>query len=251
MKNYAARSSISALGQYEITFGQKTLVFVLKRSLRARLVWLKIDSAGKLTVTIPRGYRPKLVPQYLQKNLRWILRNLEKCRAEAEVSSLHGPPRNISYLGQLLQLVSQPRLAGEDSIRIEKDKLILNLNLSTSVSERSVLERWLRQEAAQLIESKSHNWSQKIGVKFNKITVRDQKTRWASCSLKGNLSFNWRLIMAPEVVVDYVVVHELCHLHEMNHSRRFWAWVAKFSPDWKERRKWIDSHSRELRLCLQ
>jgi predicted metal-dependent hydrolase len=251
MKNYTVRSPISTLGQYEITFGQKTLVFVLKRSLRARLIWLKIDSAGKLTVTIPRGYSPKLVPQYLQKNLKWILKNLEKCRSEAEASRLHSSPQNISYLGRRLELVSQPRLVGDDSIRIDKNRLILNLNPSTSTSERRVLESWLRQKAAQLIESKSRDWSRKIGVKFNKITIRDQKTRWASCSHKGNLSFNWRLIMVPEAVVDYVVVHELCHLHEMNHSRRFWDWVAKFSPDWKERTRWIDSHGRELRLCFQ
>jgi predicted metal-dependent hydrolase len=251
MKNSISRRPTKTLGQYKVIFGDKTLVFILKRSQKARLVWLKIDSEGNLTVTIPPGYSPKLVPEYLQKNLRWIVKNLEKCRLETTNSSIHGAPESISYLGRRLQLVSQGQFAGADGVTIQRDKLILNLNAPTAAHRHTVLKGWLREKAAQMIESKTHLWRQKIGVKFNRITIRDQKTRWASCSHKGNLSFNWRLIMAPENVLDYVVVHELCHLHEMNHSKRFWGWVSRYSPNWREHRKWIDSHGRELRSSFQ
>ena len=115
---------------------------------------------------------------------------------------------------------------------------------------RDVTEENQIAEARELITRKAGELSRKLGVKFSKLTIRDQRTRWASCSHKGTLSFNWRLIMVPEVVLEYVIVHELCHLRQMNHSKRFWGLVCKFDPGWEEHRKWIDSHSRELRTAL-
>ena len=78
-----------------------------------------------------------------------------------------------------------------------------------------------------------------MGVKYGRITVRRQKTRWGSCSSKGNLNFNCLLMLCPDFVVDYVVVHELCHLKQMNHSERFWAEVERVLPQYKEARKWL------------
>jgi len=85
-----------------------------------------------------------------------------------------------------------------------------------------------------------------VGVTYNRITIKCQKTRWGSCSGKKNLNFNCLLMLAPESVRDYVVVHELCHLIEMNHSKAFWAQVERVLPDWKEQRKWLKSHGGEL-----
>ena len=85
-----------------------------------------------------------------------------------------------------------------------------------------------------------------MGVKFNRITLREQKTRWGSCSGKGNLSFNLKLIMAPRYVLDYVVVHELCHLIHMNHSKSFWNEVESFMPNYKMAEVWLKLNSRKL-----
>lgn len=86
------------------------------------------------------------------------------------------------------------------------------------------------------------------GGQYNTITVRDQKTRWGSCSSRGTLSFNYRLIFAPPAVLDYVVVHELCHLTHMNHSKDFWGLVASVMPDYAVHRKWLREHGQELTL---
>ena len=87
-----------------------------------------------------------------------------------------------------------------------------------------------------------------LGVTYGKISIRDQKTRWGSCSSEGNLSFNWRLILAPPDVLDYVVIHELCHRKEMNHSKEFWALVESLMPEYKERRKWLRENGNNLTL---
>ncbi|MBV8256340.1 MAG: M48 family metallopeptidase [Actinobacteria bacterium] len=85
-----------------------------------------------------------------------------------------------------------------------------------------------------------------LGVAYERIQVRDQRTRWGSCSTRGTLSFNWRLVLAPLDVLDYVVVHELCHLREPNHSRRFWSLVESRRPAWREQRAWLRDHGPEL-----
>jgi predicted metal-dependent hydrolase len=89
-------------------------------------------------------------------------------------------------------------------------------------------------------------WADVVGVTYGRITIRCQKTRWGSCSSKGNLNFNCLLMRTPDDIVDYVVVHELCHLKEMNHSPKFWAEVEKILPDYKDRRKWLKDHESEI-----
>lgn len=85
-----------------------------------------------------------------------------------------------------------------------------------------------------------------MGVTYGRITIREQKTRWGSCSSKGNLNFNWRLIFAPEYVLDYVVVHELAHRKEMNHSKAFYAVIESVLPDYQTAKKWLKDHGHEL-----
>ena len=104
-----------------------------------------------------------------------------------------------------------------------------------------------REAARAKLEERLAHWSAKVGVDFGRVSVRDQKTRWGSCSSKGDLSFNWRLVFAPQAVLDYVVIHELAHRREMNHSKRFWAIVAEYSPDYREHRRWLHENHRALR----
>lgn len=106
--------------------------------------------------------------------------------------------------------------------------------------------RDLAERAADYIPGRVEAFAKQIGVTYGRITIRNQKTRWGSCSAKGNLNFNCLLMLAPSETVDYVVVHELCHRIEMNHSPRFWNEVEKALPDYRERKKWLDEHGGEL-----
>ena len=104
----------------------------------------------------------------------------------------------------------------------------------------------LRRSAKQWIPQRAAHFAPIVGVRYGDITIRCQKTKWGSCSSKGNLNFNLLLMLAPPEVVDYVVVHELCHRLEMNHSPRFWANVARVLPDYAQRRKWLKEHGAAL-----
>ena len=104
----------------------------------------------------------------------------------------------------------------------------------------------LTEQAARILSEKVRFYTDKMGVTVNRITVRSQRTRWGSCSVKGNLNFNCLLMLCPEEVQDYVVVHELCHRKEMNHSAAFWAEVEKYCPDYKLHRKWLKENGASL-----
>ena len=123
----------------------------------------------------------------------------------------------------------------------EKQEWILN------VQKLSALERQhLQNKACVVIPRRVAYYAEKLGVSYGKITLRQQKTRWGSCAANGNLNFNWLLILAPPEVLDYVVVHELCHRREMNHSQAFWKEVEKILPDYRERQKWLKDNGWRL-----
>ena len=106
--------------------------------------------------------------------------------------------------------------------------------------------RKLAEAAAEDFSKRAAYYAGQVGVQYGRITIRHQKTKWGSCSAKGNLNFNCLLMLAPEPVRDYVVVHELCHRKQMNHSPSFWAEVGRVLPEYREARKWLRSHSAEL-----
>ncbi len=115
-------------------------------------------------------------------------------------------------------------------------------------TQRAALEKRYIEAARDYFPKRVSHFQPLTGGSFSRIQIRDQKTRWGSCSAKGTLSFNWRLMLAPPAVLDYVVVHELCHLTYMNHSAAFWALVEKVCPDYRIHRRWLKEHGQELVL---
>jgi predicted metal-dependent hydrolase len=129
-----------------------------------------------------------------------------------------------------------------DWIAQERARQVPRLRLQSG----AVSEQDARRAARELVTMVAEEEAAALGVAYHRIELRDQRTRWGSCSPRGTLSFNWRLVLAPFVVLDYIVVHELCHLREPNHSPRFWRLVASRRPGWRRQRDWLNEHGPEL-----
>jgi hypothetical protein len=127
-------------------------------------------------------------------------------------------------------------------IALERTKQRPRLRLDPRRVSETEARRAVRELIAMLIDDEAPE----IGVEPKRIQIRDQRSRWGSCSTTGTLSFNWRLVLAPFEVLDYVVVHELCHMREANHSGRFWKLVEARRPDWRAHKGWLDEHGPEL-----
>ena len=120
--------------------------------------------------------------------------------------------------------------------------LIATIDRNKSNSKNSpkvLLENWYKIKAEKKLTEKTDYFSKLIGVYPKSLTVKNYKSRWGSCSIKGDLSYNWRIILAPNHILDYVVVHELCHLLEHNHSKKYWQHVEDYFPEWKNSRNWL------------
>ena len=130
----------------------------------------------------------------------------------------------------------------QEWIERERAKQVPRLDLDPS----EISQRDARRTARELITMVAEEEATEMAITYQRIAIRDQRTRWGSCSAQGTLSFNWRLVLAPYDVLDYVVVHELCHIREPNHSPRFWALVADRRPNWREHRAWLREYGSEL-----
>lgn len=139
--------------------------------------------------------------------------------------------------------------AGAPAHEIADGELRLTLpNPESDADVRAAIRSALSARALVRIRERLDHYVPRIGRGPGRVTIREQKTRWGSCSSKGNLNFNWKLIMAPPEVLDYVVIHELCHLYEFNHSPRFWALVRAQMPDYEAWKKWLTAHRDDLYL---
>jgi predicted metal-dependent hydrolase len=131
---------------------------------------------------------------------------------------------------------------------VTQQDAILSVVAPDLPAARAALEAWCRGVARTTIVPRVAERASAMGVTYGRIAIRDQRTRWGSCSRAGNLNFNWRLILAPPAVLDYVVVHELAHRIELNHSARFWQIVARHCPDYATHRAWLRAHGATLRF---
>jgi predicted metal-dependent hydrolase len=237
----------------ETCINGQNVTYTVKRSLRAKRVRLEVRQQTGLTIVVPHFYEMGRLHGLLQSKERWISRNLSRyCHfqslsAKKELRS----GDTVPYLGRDLELVKREKHDDGDDVTLEANKLAVSPDLFKDGILELALEQWYRAEAAKLINEKAYKLSSNMGISYKRIVIRSQKTRWGSCSQRKNLSFNWKLIMAPEPVIDYVIIHELTHLKEMNHSKRFWKLVAQYCPGWREHKKWLKQHEADLtaRFC--
>lgn len=208
-------------------------------SARARRVGLRIDAAERrVELVLPRGIPAELGLRFLRDRRGWIVARLAALPRpvpfiEGAVVPVLGVPHRIR---RSLDPVAPPVMVLDHEIQVRGDPLHIGRRV------RDHLVSLARAELAR----RARPLALRIGHKIARVGVRDTRSRWGSCSSSGSLSFSWRLILAPEPVIDYVVAHEVAHLAEMNHGPRFWRLVESLAPDNAEPRAWLDRHRAQL-----
>jgi predicted metal-dependent hydrolase len=214
------------------------LAYTIRRSPRARRIRVKVDPHDGVEVVIPQRATERQAQQAIRELRPWIDRRLEE--ASAAKQRLQPPPGTVPFLGAHLRLHRDPR---RTRVKRVGEELWVPATDGTNA-----LERWYRTQARNEIAPRLANATQALGTPHSSLAIRSQRTRWGSCSSTGAMSFNWRLLLAPEPVLDYVVWHEACHLVVMDHSKRFWALVERHVPDYRDHRAWLRRNGAALVL---
>lgn len=218
---------------------------------RRKTIAISFDENARLVVKAPYWLEDERINGFVEAKADWI--NATQARLlNARQRNLQERPKletgdRLPYLGEerILTVVRDARAR----VRVVNagERIIMWVPYEADYElRRMYLEKWYRNEAAFVIEQRAEKYARLLEVSYHKIHIKDQKSRWGSCSGKGNLNFNWRLIMAPDEVLDYVVIHELCHLVHMNHSPDFWNLVREVCPTCMEQKRWLKANGDSL-----
>lgn len=221
---------------------------MLKQSTRIRGIRLEIHKDTGLIVVVPKKHRADQIDELLVKKSSWILRHLPAGKPvqmplfSKEID--HG--EKIRYMDKQIEVVVSRDGHGKTSANLKDNTLFISCSNRPS-SHVKILENWYRQQAYRVFKQKADTFKTAMGLDYNRIVIRGQRKRWASASPGGNLSINWKLLLAPEAIVDYVIMHELSHIKHMDHSKKFWGFLSVYCPKWREYRKWLVTHEDELK----
>jgi len=230
----AKRRTVELLGQ--------SVGYELRRSSDATEPRIDVDIHG-ITVVVPESneVRPR---ELLKENAVWVIekkREYDAYRAQVPERS-YEEGATFSYLGQECEVVIERR----PSSSVEDETLRLARHHIEDTSVKRALETLYRRKAREVFKERADHFAEQMGVEYEQIEIRSQRTKWGSCSTTGTLGLNWRLLMAPREIVDYIVIHELAHLRESNHTDSFWSLVAEHDPEYESHANWLEENSTQL-----
>ncbi len=235
-----------------VTLENQEIAYTLRLDKRRKNIQLKVLPTSVIEIVAPVKLNSMEIKHILTTKSKWLRDRLNK------LTSLAANPVNqtlvsgcqLLYNGQphtltIVPGISRPEVIltpGEVMVKVPGDCV----SNHASVAIEQILKVWFVNQAGRLFQERTRHWAPIIGVNPARITIKDQKTRWGSCSSLGNINYNWRVVMAPPQVLDYLVIHELCHMLVPNHSPRFWEQVQRFSPDYQNHRKWLSDNGKIL-----
>jgi predicted metal-dependent hydrolase len=206
-----------------------------KRSASIRLL------GDLVKVSVPMTLSDSRIRDLVTKRTPWI-----KIKLQEQSDRPNTPPKEyvsgetVTYLGKNYRL--KVLIGDQPSMKLRRgyvEATVTNTDIDSKSTIRSLLQDWYKSHAEKRLIEKTKRFAKVIGVDPSSVTVKNYKSRWGSCSAKGDISYNWRIILAPHSIVDYVVVHELCHMLEHNHSSKYWKHVERHVPNWRVCREWL------------
>ena len=215
----------------------------VKRTSRKKTASRKIEQ-GVVQVIVPQNLPQKEIDDLLKQKSDWIRQKViiqQSVPVSKPKEFVSG--ESFSYLGRNYRLKV---LTGDlQPVKLKQGYLRVTVPVERKSDQtliRKLLQDWYLDRASEKLEQKTVKYAQQIGVQPSKIRVREYKSRWGSCRVRGEVSYNWRIIISPNPVVDYVVVHELCHLIHHNHSKQYWNQVRSIVPDYQSKRDWLKTN---------
>ena len=203
---------------------------------RRKTLAISIDPFGRLIVRAPQTCSMERIFAFITQKENWILRK----QAQMKGAGMRLPPENLhGYTFMLLGRECRIALIDGKNILFDEKDYVLYL---PSKNAKTRLIKWLKENAKRIFSIVTERKAQEMGVRFQSVEISSAKGKWGSCSYDNKIRYAYRLIFAPREMIEYVVVHELSHVKEKNHSARFWAVVERYVPDWKMRRKWLKQH---------
>lgn len=230
-----------------IKIDDETFQFIQQRQKR-KTISIAIQASKRILIKTPLNVTTEAATQLLQKYSHWIkekdqsFENLSRC---APINNKY-----IIYMGEPRYIIRQS-LTNTPLISLEKNKIFLNCALGLPIQLAEIFIPWYKGQAKHYLTQRTSLWADRLKVNVAHISIRDQKTRWGSCSTRHNINYNWRIMMAPTAVIEYLVIHEVSHLLQMNHSAKFWQIVESCDPDYHARKLWLKENGTILLHALR
>ena len=223
-----------------IEIGGNTLDVVFRRHAQARRLVLRLSTSGTaVMVTVPKGVSRAKALEFTERSRSWIEQHVQ-----SRGNSIHlRPGHAIPFRGLAHEIVHVDSRRG--TVAADSERGVIHVPGDSAHVQRRLLD-WLKASARADLARASDRYAKLMGVKFRRISIRDQRTRWGSCTAAGDLSYSWRLILTPDYVLDYVAAHEVAHLKHLDHSPRFWRLVLTHCPDAARAKKWLKANGHDV-----
>ncbi|MBI1176857.1 DUF45 domain-containing protein [bacterium] len=225
-----------------IVVSGRTLPFQLVRNPRARRYVLRLGHDGVVRVTVPRGGSAAEAWKVADKHRGWLEKQLQKRNEDAARDHAWRHGTEVLFRGERVRI----EVNDGEAIRLVKAGAISFATDPNIDDLRPAIERQFWKIARVELPTRTRELAAKHALEVKAVTVRNQRSRWGSCSRNATISLNWRLVQMPPAVSDYIILHELAHLRVMNHSRKYWRVVAQMCPDYQAAEAWVKVHGKQL-----
>ena len=241
---------------YKINIENNIINYSINKKSNVKNITIKVKHPNTVTIVSPKSVNNEFIHDLVISRSRWILNKLNEFKNKES----ENPPilfvdgDKIPYLGNYYTLnVYKEKNTIKCSLIFEENKFIAKVPFNISSNDqyiklRELLINLYLTEGGKLIKERISIYSKKLNLYHESITLKEQNTSWGTCSSKGNIYINWKVLLAPLDILDYVLVHELCHLKHMNHSKEYWSLVGTIFPDYKEKRNYLKENSLKLNI---
>ena len=227
-----------------VKIGGRVVEYTLISSSARTNLLLQALPEGRIRLYAPAGLPLREADRLVRARIEWIDEMHRRIEGETPARAAFDPAKGILLEGRRVPVEIVRGAANRAALK--NGVIRMTTTFDSEAEQLEQLRRFLIRRALERIREELERWAPTVGRPYGRVAIREQRTRWGSCSSRGNLNFNWKLILAPPEALTYVVIHELCHLKDFNYSPRFWAEVRARMPEYEAWKKWLHTHGKEL-----